>query len=114
MIRKNTIAGLLLGLSFSAFGEGQVISRAYELTLADFRAPATVNGGLSFRPCADCDYIAARVSPDTRYTLDGSVIQLADLRDELRAVRDRESVFITVLRHLESNTVVSVAVTRFE
>ncbi len=114
MLRPSIITALLLGLCTAASADPKVVSRAYELTLADFRAPATENGGITFRTCDDCDFISARVGPGTRYTLDGKNIKLADLRNALRVVRDREAVFVTVLRHLESNTIVSVNVTRSE
>ena len=111
MLRISIITVLLLGLSFTASADPNVVSRGYELTLADFRAPATENGGITYRTCSDCDFISSRVGPGTRYTLNGQSIRLADLRKALVVVRDRESVFVTVLRHLESNTIVSVSVT---
>ena len=111
MLRTTIITAIMLGLSLTAAADPKVVSRGYELTLADFRAPATENGGITFRPCSDCDFISSRVGPGTRYTLNGRNIRLADLRGTLRVVRDRESVYVTVLRHLESNTIVSVSVT---
>ena len=115
MYRNLIIAGLLLGLSVVASAQdGRVISQAHELTLADFRAPATTNGGITFKACPTCEYITARVGPNTRYTLDGKDIRLVDLRNALRGIRDRESVYVTVLRHLETNTVKKIAVSRSE
>ncbi len=114
MLRTSIITGLLLGLSLAASADPQIISRAYELSLADFRAPATENGGVIFRACSDCEFIAARVGPATQYKLNGQDIKLSDLRKELRSVRDRKSVSVTVLRHLESNTIELISVTRAE
>jgi hypothetical protein len=112
MIRNLPVAIALLGISLAAYGEPRIISRGYELTLADFSPPATENSGVTFKPCPDCEFISTRVAPATRYTLDGRSVQLAQLRAELLDVRNQESVLITVLRHLESNTIVSVSVTR--
>ncbi len=109
MFRKSIIAGLLLGLSFAASGEN-LVSRGYELTLADFRPPATTSGGVTFRECATCDFITSRVGPGTRYTLNGSAIKLIDLRKVIARVQNREAVTVGILRHLESNTIVTVAV----
>ena len=114
MIRKTICAGLLLGLSFAASGEGRVISQAYEVPLSEFRAPATTNGGVTFKTCSTCAYITVRVGPGTTYTLDGDRIELEDLRGELQGIHDRDAVWVTVLRHLESDTVVSIAVTLSE
>lgn len=112
MIRTPLFAALVLGLSVVAFADPNVVSRGYELKLADFQLPATESSGVTFKACTDCEFISARVEPATRYTLNGRSIELADLRTELREVRDRESVFVAVLRHLESNTIVLVSVTR--
>ncbi len=110
MIRKSLIAGLLLGLSVSAHADPEVISRAYELTLADFRPPATENGGVRFKSCPSCDFITLRVGPGTRYTLDGRPIKLEDLRKQILVYRSRESVHVGVLHHLESGTAQLIAV----
>ena len=110
MFKRSIITGLLLGLSIAASADQGVVSRAYELSLADFRAPATENGGASFKPCPDCNYITLRVGPGTRYTLDGEAIELADLRKAILTFRDRESVFVGVVHHLESDTAEWIAV----
>lgn len=110
MIRKSLIAGLLLGLSVSAYADPNVTSRAYELNLADFRPPATENGGVAFRTCPSCELITLRVGPRTRYTFNGRPIKLADLRKQILGFRDRESVFVGVLHHLESGTAELIAV----
>ena len=102
----------MLGISLATYGEPRIISRGYELTLADFSPPATENSGVTFKPCPDCEFISTRVGPATRYTLDGRSVQLADLRAELLDVQNKESVTVTVLRHLESNTIVSISILR--
>ena len=88
--------------------EGEVISRAYEISLDQFQAPATPNGKTSFRPCRQCDRQSARVTPQTRYSVNGEVLKLQDFRAALLLVQDRRNAIVTVLHHLESDTVVSI------
>ena len=88
--------------------EGEVISRAYEVGLDQFQAPATANSRVSFTPCPDCDRQSVSVTPETRYSVDGKVVQLQDFRAALMLVQDRRNAMVTVLHHLESDTVVSI------
>jgi hypothetical protein len=88
--------------------EGEVISRAYEVDLDQFQAPATPNSTTSFRPCPDCDRQSVRVTPATRYSVNGKALELADFRKALLLVQDRRNAMVTVLHHLESDTVVSI------
>ena len=64
---KTTIAAMcaLLLLSFQASAEFTTVTRAYEIALSDFRVPATPSSGISFKVCADCEYITTRVTPRT-------------------------------------------------
>jgi hypothetical protein len=100
----------MLGLSVAASADPQVISRAYELTLADFRPPATENGGVRFKACANCEFMTLQVGPGTRYTLDGRPIKLENLLKQIIRFRDRDAVFVGVLHHLESDTAQLIAV----
>ena len=88
--------------------EGDVISRAYEVDLDQFQAPAAPNGITTFKPCPDCDRRSVRVTPETSYSVNGKVMRLQDFRKALLLVQDRRSAMVTVLHHLESDTVVSI------
>jgi hypothetical protein len=99
---------LCLGLAMTA--QAQVISQAYEVALSDFTAPATENGGVSFKQCESCDRQMVRVSAGTRYAINGKTVRLADFRRAVSQASDRDDKTVTVLHHLESNTIESIDV----
>lgn len=100
----------LLGLGANAMALGPVVSQAYEIRLSEFLAPATENGATAFKRCSNCERMRIRVTGDTTYSVDGNAVRLDQLREALIAITDRDSVAVTVLHHLESDTVVSISV----
>ena len=115
-IRKTiAIALFSIGLTFAAqaadaTGLGPVISQAYEVALSNFRAPATRNGAASFSECDSCDRMSVRVTAETRYTINGRTVRLEDFRKKLAQAPNRHGVAVTVLHHLESDTIVQINV----
>jgi len=100
---------LSIGLTFAtqtvATNLGPVISQAYEIVLENFRAPATENGSVSFKKCDDCERVTVRVTAGTRYTINGKTVKLQDFRKAISRVNNRGGVPMTVLHHLESDTI---------
>jgi hypothetical protein len=114
MIIKKFIAITLLGLALLSTQAvatfGPVVSKAYEVALSDFRAPTTANGGIAFRECEDCTLQTVRVTAGTRYSVNGKSLKLAAFREMIAAVRKREDALVTVLHHLETDTIESINV----
>ena len=103
---KTIFASALLGLSLlAANAVANVTSQAYEVDSKDFVAPVTTNGGATFKPCSDCDRQTVRVAAGTRYSINGRAVRLEEFRKAAAQVRGREGVSITVLHHLESDTI---------
>ena len=107
---KTTIAIALLGLGFSLTATGDVVSRAYEVSLNNFRAPATHNGSAAFKACEDCERQLVRVTTSTRYAVNGKTVRLEDFRKAVAKTNDRDSKWVIVLHHLKSDTVESLDV----
>ena len=111
MTIKKTIAITLLGigLMFSAHagatGLGPVVSQAYEVALSNFQAPATANGAATFKVCDDCDRQNVRVTNSTRYQVNGRAVRLTEFKKAIAQVNSRSGVALTVLHHLESDTI---------
>ena len=103
-----TVTLICLGLAAAA--EDRIISQAYEVALSDFRAPATPNGGVAFKPCSNCERISVRVTPATRYSINGKSVRLEDFRTAVRQASDRDKKGVIVLHHLESDTIQSLDV----
>ena len=105
---KTLFATALLSISFAA--TAQVVSQAYEIALGDFRAPVSQNGVAVFKECAECESRLVRVTPATRYTVNGKSVQLDDFRKTIGPEGSRERGEVIVLHHLESDTIESIAV----
>ena len=102
----------LICVGFAAGAQGDVVSQGHELTLSQFTAPTTNNSNIAFKECDDCDQLRTRVTNATSYSIDGKRVRLDEFRSAVSQVRDRDSASVTVLRHLESNTVLSISVTQ--
>ncbi len=108
-IRKTLICALLL-ISLPAAAEFTTISKAYEVSLSDLRVPATPSSGVIFKECAECDMMSVRVTPNTQYIVNGKSLLLKDFRKAVFQVTHRDTTSVTILHHLESDTIVSVTV----
>ncbi len=107
---KTLITVTLLGLSLAMAAQGQVVSQAYEVSLVNFRAPVSENGATSFKECGECTRRLIRVTPATRYTISGRAVRFADFRDMVGDANNRPYAAVTVLHHLESDTIESINV----
>ena len=107
---------LMIALLFSAVTglatatPHEVIAEAYELTLDTFQAPATLNGSAGFKTCPECARQLVRTTLSTKYKLNGEVVKFADFRKAISRVQDRDKASVTLVHHLESDTVVSISV----
>ena len=76
--------------------------------LSDFRAPATANGAVAFKECGACERRTVRVTAVTRYAINGKTVRLQEFRKAVTQADDRDEKTVTVLHHLESNTIESL------
>ncbi len=102
---KTLITVTLLCFGQLAFSQGQVIAQGYEVALSNFRAPATANSSVAFQECDACERMSVRVTSGTRYTINAKAVKLEDFKKAIAQVRDRDEVTLTVLHHLESDTI---------
>lgn len=107
---KVMITAMLLGMMLPAAADFTVVQEAYEVALSDIRLPRTESGTIAFKECDSCDYVTVRVGTDTVYRLNGNALSLGKFRAAVSSVEDRDSVPVTVLRHLERNQVTRVSV----
>ena len=105
-IRK-LLALVLLGLSLTAAADFTTITEAYEVNSGDMRLPRNTGGTLTFKQCSDCDSQTLLVNGRTRYVIDGRDVELIEFKERMAAVRDET---VTVLHHLESNTITAIKV----
>ncbi len=108
-IRKLLIL-VLLGLSLAAAADFRTITEAYEVDLSDLRLPGSEKGTLTFKQCSDCEAQTLRVTSKTRYLINDRDFALAEFKEQLKRVRNRKDPNVSVLHHLESNTIKAVKV----
>ena len=108
-IRKLLVL-VLLGLSLAAAADFRTITEAYEVDLSDLRLPGGENGTLTFKRCSDCEAQTLRVTSKTRYVINDRDFTLAEFKEQLNGVRNRKSRGVSVLHHLESDTIKAIEV----
>ena len=108
-IRKLLVA-LLMTFSLSATADFITIEEGYEVALSDMTVPVISTGSLIFRECEDCDAKSIRMTRNTRFIVSGRTVELKEFRKQVFQVPDRTRVPVTIMHHLESDTIVSISV----
>jgi hypothetical protein len=111
MKSRIVLIALVLGSSLPAAAGFELVSKAHEVSLADLRLPTSTSGTLTFKPCRQCDYQTLRVTAMTRYEANRRSVALEVFRQQLGSITDRRETTVTVLHHLESDTIKAVRVT---
>ena len=104
------IAAILLGLSPLAGADFRTVQQGYEVSLAEVRLPRAEGGTIAFRECAKCNYQTRRVSPETRWLINGRAVSLEKFRAAVARVQNRKREAVSILHHLEENRVTEVSV----
>lgn len=110
MKTKAFIVAILLTLPLPLAAQIRTVQLAHEVALSDLRLPQSEGGTIGFKSCAECEYRTERVTAATRWSLNGKSVRLDDFRLGLAGAADRNSVYVTVLHHLEENRVTEVSV----
>ncbi len=110
MHSRKLLVVVLLGLSLAAAADFRTITEAYEVDLGDLRLPGSENGTLTFKQCSDCEAQTLRVTGTTRYLINDRDFALAEFKEQLKRVRNRQGQSASVLHHLESDTIKAIEV----
>ena len=108
-IRKLLVA-LLMTFSLTAAADFITTEEGYEVALSDMTTPVTSTGQLVFKECADCESKAIRMTRNTRFIVNGRTVDLKEFRKQVFQVHDRSRVPVTIMHHLESDTITYVSV----
>jgi biopolymer transport protein ExbD len=107
---KTLIISVVLVFSMTAYAQGVPPSKTFEVSIFSVRMPVSENGTISIRECDECDYHSLRVTPDTRYLLNGEAMKLDRFRQALTQMRQHGDTTVNVKRDDTTNTVVNVRV----
>ena len=110
MHNRKLLVLVLLGLSMSVGADFRTITEAYEVELSSMRLPGNEYGTLTFKQCSDCDAQTLRVNGTTRYLINDRDFTLAEFKEQLKRVTNRNGRVVAVLHHLESNTIKAIKV----
>jgi len=109
-IRKILIAMILL-LCQPAFA----LIDAVETSPGEIILPATVNGTMTFKPCAgECDreHKRARLTPNTKFALNGKAVKFEEFRREFATIKRSDKSYALVSYDTETNTVTKIDISR--
>jgi hypothetical protein len=116
---RGFVAAIALSLGVmsqaSAYRVIEQLETAYELRLGVVTFPGDANGSVIFTPCSTCRTMSLRVSDQTRYFIAGQLVDLADFRervDALRATIDGQQRGVFIYADNESLRVTRLALGR--
>lgn len=85
---------------------------AIELRPTYIILPASTNGMVTYRACSgdvcDADFARARLTPDTRFVVNGSGARYADFQQAFSTIRASRKSYALISVDLKSNTVTSI------
>ncbi len=88
---------------------------AVEMSPSNMILPATTNGMLTYKPCADeCDaeYERARITADTRFSISGKAAKFVDFQAEFAAIKNAEKSYALLSVEKATRTVTSIDIAR--
>lgn len=107
---------LVLAMCFtaqSATAQFETLVRAVEITPANIILPASNNGMMTFRPCAEeCDknHERVRVTPETRFSVNGSGTKWEDFRKAFPMISQSSKGYALVKYDTKNKTLISLEV----
>ncbi len=108
---RRIVSILALALCISATADIVTVIDAVETSAANVNVPTSLNGRLTFKPCAEaCDeeFIAVRLTPETQFVVRGQQVNFADFRRAFNKVPRNRIYYALVSYDAENRTVSSV------
>ncbi len=88
---------------------------AKEMSPSNMILPASVNGMMSYKPCADecdMDYKRARLTAETTFSIAGKTVKFEDFAAEFSIVRNIKSSYALLSVDTKTRTVTSIDIAR--
>ncbi len=99
IVQSLTVALLLIAASV-AVADDYPATRTFEAQMNSVRMPVSPNGTVTLRECDSCAFESVRVTPRTRYHVNGKTLKFSD--------------FLAVLKDLRASGIDTLNVTRDE
>ena len=117
MKTRTLFAAIALLLTQSAFADRVIVTEveAVELSPSNIVLPGSVNGMMTYRPCAgDCEaeYERARLTESTSFFVNGQTVKWEDFRAGFTSIRSGsdDDSYALVSVDLRTNTVTSIRI----
>ncbi len=115
MKKRTLFTALALLFAQSALADRVIVTEveATELSPSNIILPGSVNGMVTFRPCADdCDaeYERARLTEATSFIVNGAAVKWEDFRVDFTTIRADEDSYALVSVDLRTNTVTRIEI----
>ena len=114
-----TIKRLLLLVAIAGFqpavAEITTLIEAVETAPSSIILPASNNGMMTFQPCdgaCDEDHVRLRLTPKTKFSVDGSGVKWEDFRKVFPSVRQSDSGYALVSYDTKNNVLISLEVSK--
>ena len=114
---RTSLIIIALACCAPALAEFELVTlvNAVETAPANIILPASLNGMVTYRPCAEaCDeeYERARLTADTKFTIDGTAVNYADFKTFFAEVRHAENSYALVSVDIARVIVTSIDLAR--
>ncbi|MDJ0939075.1 MAG: hypothetical protein QNJ00_04880 [Woeseiaceae bacterium] len=114
-IRTLKLAAAALAITATGIASAQIrtLVEAVELSPANIIMPGSLNGMVTFRPCADeCDedYERARLTPDTQFVVDGSRVKFEDFSKGFAVIRQAKDGYALISVDTQTKTITRIEI----
>ncbi len=115
MKKRTLTTALLLLAAQAAFADRVIVTEveAIELTPSNIILPGSVNGMVSYRPCAgecEADYQRARLTDATSFVVNGAAVRWEDFRVDFTTIKADDESYALVSVDLVTNTITSIRI----
>ena len=110
-----TVRTILIAMTLLLCQPAFALIDAVETSASDIIIPATLNGTMTFKPCAgECDreHKRARLTPDTKFALNGKAVKFEEFRREFAIIKRGDKSYALVSYDTETNTVTKIEISR--
>lgn len=111
MKRFSLTIACLAALAVPVSAQYEIKVRAHEVRLSALRLPAAESGSIAFKACDTCGYTTRRVTPSTRWEINGQAVRFHKFQAALAAIQNREEQSVTVHHDLGTGLIKEVAIT---
>ena len=110
---KLAVAAIAIAASGIATAQIRTLVEAIELSPANMIMPGSLNGMVTFRPCADdCEeaFDRARLTPETQFFVDGSRVKFEDFNRGFAVIRQAKDGYALISVDTKTRTITSIKI----